>query len=342
VDDLVFSPCASVSRAPRPRGGAWIRRLLRWEAEAYRRGILRADAVLASTETLARQAAVMGRPARVVRNAFSLEMLIRSRAVAPGRRTGRPDRVVLGYASGTRTHDRDVERIAAPLRRVLDRHPNVDLWLVGPVRPGPALRALGSRIRRLPRVPWRELPPLLARFDVNLAPLVLSDPFCRAKSEIKYVEAALVRVPTVASPTEAYRRAIRPGENGLLAETERDWEEAVAGLVEDPDRRRRLGDRAFEDALARYHPAVRARELAEALDDLARLGRRPATLREPRPGRADPGRDDGAASPEAEAAGAPSLLRRAAYALRYRGPRVFCLQALACLRERYSRMALRD
>jgi hypothetical protein len=49
--------------------------------------------------------------------------------------------------------------------------------------------------------------------DINLAPLVMDNPFAQSKSEIKYMEAALVRAPTIASPTDAYRFAIRPGEN---------------------------------------------------------------------------------------------------------------------------------
>ena len=48
------------------------------------------------------------------------------------------------------------------------------------------------------------LPALISEVDINLAPLVDSI-FNRAKSEIKWIEAALVKVPTVASKIGAFQ-----------------------------------------------------------------------------------------------------------------------------------------
>ena len=66
-------------------------------------------------------------------------------------------------------------------------------------------------------MPWRNLPSIQVRFDINLAPLEINNPFGQSKSEIKYVEAALLRVPTIASPSDSYSAAIRHAENGYLA-----------------------------------------------------------------------------------------------------------------------------
>ncbi len=80
-------------------------------------------------------------------------------------------------------------------------------------------------------VPWRDLPEKLAKLDINIAPLVMNNPFGKSKSEIKYVEAGLVRVPTIASPTEAFKFAIQSGVNGILAADEEEWSDALAMLV---------------------------------------------------------------------------------------------------------------
>ena len=40
-----------------------------------------------------------------------------------------------------------------------------------------------------------------ARFDINLAPLEVGNPFCEAKSQLKFFEAGLVNCTTIASPT---------------------------------------------------------------------------------------------------------------------------------------------
>ena len=82
-------------------------------------------------------------------------------------------------------------------------------------------------------MPIAELPRELARFNINLAPVEISNPFCEAKSELKYFEAALVDVPTVASPTGPMRNTIRDRETGMLANTAQEWYVAIRSLVED-------------------------------------------------------------------------------------------------------------
>jgi len=109
---------------------------------------------------------------------------------------------------------------------------------------------------------------MLANFDINLAPLVSDNPFAQSKSEIKYMEAGLVKVPTVASPTDAFRYAIRPNENGFLAATEEEWVAALSMLVEQEGLRVATGEQAYEDVIERYHPAVRSMELMKTLDGI--------------------------------------------------------------------------
>ena len=45
---------------------------------------------------------------------------------------------------------------------------------------------------------WRELPELISNVDINIAPLK-DNIFNEAKSENKWIEASLVKVPTIAS-----------------------------------------------------------------------------------------------------------------------------------------------
>ena len=61
----------------------------------------------------------------------------------------------------------------------------------------PALTGLELQIEWRATVPLDTMPDEMARFDVNLAPLEAGNPFCEAKSELKFFEAALVDVPTV-------------------------------------------------------------------------------------------------------------------------------------------------
>jgi hypothetical protein len=173
--------------------------------------------------------------------------------------------VVLGYFSGTGSHNRDFASITPALLAILARYPQVWLHVSGHLALDSRFHAYRERIRRAPFVAWQELPNLVAQVDINLAPLEVENPFCQAKSEIKYTEAALVGVPTIASPTEAFSYAIQPGETGLLAGGMDAWVESLARLIDDPDERSRLGENARRAVYAAYAPQPRSLELLTTL-----------------------------------------------------------------------------
>ena len=75
----------------------------------------------------------------------------------------------------------------------------VRLVLIGPLELPQALSPCSDQVERIEFVDWRRLPFELARLDVCIAPLV-ANAFNHCKSDIKWMEASLVRIPTVASP----------------------------------------------------------------------------------------------------------------------------------------------
>ena len=272
IDDLVFES-AAFKWIDSPDFADPIRAsLYREEMQRNRRTLEASNGILASTDFLAQQARATNRPVHVLRNAFSLEMLelsnTASRQVHPA---ADAKKVVIGYASGTLTHNKDFALIRPALKQVMSRHPGVELWLVGPLDPGDDWGELAGRVRRLPLVPWRDLPAIQAQFDINLAPLRIDNPFGQSKSELKYVEAALVGRPTIASPSEAFQFAIRSGENGILAASPVEWEQALEGLITRPAERLAMGQFAYQDVLRRYHPERRSQELLEILAEFVPL-----------------------------------------------------------------------
>ncbi len=333
TDDLLFDPDAfqfidSPDFEDRRRVA-----LYQEEMHRYRRALELCDAVTTSTDYLAEQARPLGKPVWVLRNAFSLEMLARSQAAH--RRSRLTDgRVVIGYACGTPTHNRDFAVARPALQEILRRYPQVELWLVGPLNPGGGWGDCMARLKRIKLVPWRELPQILVQFDINIAPLVMDNPFALSKSEIKYVEAGLVRVPTVASPTDSFRFAIRPGENGFLAQNEHEWVQALAELIEQAELRTVIGERAYQDVLQRYHPEVRAREFVNTLDQISqRVISRP--FQRPSGSVATVASREGAMLLAREMQGmerSPLLWRWAWYSWRFRGPRTLLRQALVYCR----------
>ncbi|MEM1425793.1 MAG: glycosyltransferase, partial [Cyanobacteria bacterium P01_H01_bin.130] len=163
------------------------------------------------------------------------------------------DVVRLGYFSGTRTHQDDFDQCVTALATVMERFPQVHLRVVGHLTVPESLMApFGDRIETLPIVPWQELPKLYRAVDINLAPLNPDVPFTAGKSELKFVEAGIMGVPTVASQWGPYGQAIKSGRTGWLCATEADWVEGLTQLIQTPDLRQRLGEAAQAAVRDRY------------------------------------------------------------------------------------------
>lgn len=265
LDDLIFDPEVQ-NYIYSPDFADPIRlSLYKDDIRRYRRTLDLCDAAITSCDYLANSIRRLGKTAFVHRIAFSLEMqALAERAYHS--RIFDASRIVIGYASGTPTHERDFNQVAPALQLCLSRHPNVELWLVGRLDPGGDWGHLENQIKRYSFVSWRILPQLQVRFDINLAPLDIHNPFGQSKSENKYVEASLLRVPTIASPSESFLSAIRQGENGYLANDALDWEQYLEALVETMENRINLGEKAYQDVIKRYHPKVRAQQLVDTLN----------------------------------------------------------------------------
>jgi len=179
------------------------------------------------------------------RNVFVVpNMLAREDWPAAIRDVRKDGHLVIGWA-GSRSHMVDLKLLTGALERVLDEHENVEVQLAGmrevPFREHP-------RLKVLPPVPIEEYPALLAGFDIGIAPVVKGR-FNRCKSDLKFLEYAMVGVPTVASDIETYERSIRHGETGFLARNSKDWLKYLTMLVNKAELRESLrqGARAFAE-----------------------------------------------------------------------------------------------
>lgn len=272
TDDLIFDPQA-FGWIDSPDFRDPVRAALYQEEMARHRQTLAAvDGVWASTGYLAEHVRALGKPAWVHRNAASLEMA-RQSGLAMGQKRPPDGRLVLGYASGTPTHNRDFAGIAPALKEALRASPELDLWIIGYLDLDPGWEPWLGRVRRFEAVDWRELPFWLSKLDLNLAPLVAENPFSQSKSEIKFMEAAWVGVPTLAARTDAFETAIRDGENGFLASGSDEWAAKLA-LARQPEVRRTVANQAYQDAQRRYSPQARAGQALALLNETAAaLGR---------------------------------------------------------------------
>ncbi len=277
IDDLVFEPESTRWHRGVEHLSPDDRRAYHDGVSRYRATLMECDGAIVPTAFLADRVEALGKPAWLSRNCLDLEIVeLSDRAVAIRESDSpRRERVVVGYASGSRTHDWDFAEAAGPaLRRVMERHPNVVLRTVGPIELGDEWAAFSDRVEQRPAASWRRLPRLIADFDVSLAPLELDNPFCKAKSELKWMEAAACGVPTIASATDAFRYGVQDGATGLLARDTSEWESALEKLVVDRELRSSIGEDARRFVRRERTTAGQAARYEKTLGD-ARAAVRP-------------------------------------------------------------------
>lgn len=208
------------------------------------------DGYLTSTETLAEQIRkeFPGKPVVVNRNCASMEMQVLSHDAAELKEES--ERLYVAYFSGSKTHDQDFALIEDALLRVMDRHPNVYLKLVG-VLSEDKMKRVQNRIEKIGFMDWKKLPEQVASVDINLMPLENTLFHC-CKSENKWMEAALVKTPSVMSRNAEMELAVENGITGFLCSTTEEWENALEKLITDSDFRKAMGENANTAVMERY------------------------------------------------------------------------------------------
>jgi glycosyltransferase involved in cell wall biosynthesis len=163
-----------------------------------------------------------------------------------------PGVVRIGYFSGTSSHNQDFASVQNVLMEILRKNENVKLFLAGPLDVDNKLNKYKDRIVAMPFVPRNKYYENIWKVDINVAPLVLDDPFCEAKSEIKFTETGILKIPTVAVRNQTFSEAIEDGEDGFLADNKKEWVEKIEKLVKDEKLRKLMGEKARKKVLRDY------------------------------------------------------------------------------------------
>ena len=159
------------------------------------------------------------------------------------------NKVIMGYLSGSITHNDDFKLIIPTVIKLLQKYSNLYLKIVGLLDLPSEMECIKDKVITSPFVDWKELPKLIRSIDINLAPLEDSI-FNEAKSENKWMEAGLVKVPTVASNVGAFKTEIKDGVTGLLCNDAKEWEEKLSKLIEDGEFREKIANNAYDEVMS--------------------------------------------------------------------------------------------
>jgi len=278
VDDLMFEPeLAKVGIIDGIRSQGFREEEIQAFYGLVRHTLLLSDFATAPTRELSERLSRAGKPVWTIPNGYDAFTFKRSRLFVRRRSLMPTDGLIrLGYAAGSRTHQKDFALCADAVARILREHPECRLVLFRSaawnlnlldVEEYSSFTGLEDQIEWRNMVTLPDLPEELARFDINLAPLETGNRFCEAKSELKYFEAALAGVCTVASPTGPFQRAILNGQTGFLA-SNGDWYEILKRLVSNASLRKQTADAAHLHVLWPYGPECRVEHMASLFEFL--------------------------------------------------------------------------
>ena len=137
------------------------------------------------------------------------------------------DKFLIGYFSGSNSHQRDLEIVESAIIKLMDKYPDIYLKIVGYMSLSKEFEKLkkDGRILIDKFVPFQELQYKIGEVDLNIIPLQNHE-FNHCKSELKYFEASIVDVVSCATDNNVYHNIIEDGKDGFLC-TEMDWYDKI-------------------------------------------------------------------------------------------------------------------
>ena len=271
VDDLVFDDSLPVEQIDGIRSQRLDPQDYAASARRMRETLAAADLVVTPTRTLASAAQSFGFMASVLPNGHDAAFA-RNAVLARTRRGVVQDaRIRLGYAAGSRTHQRDLAVAAAAIASALSPT-STSGWCCS------AIRSTSPSSRTWPHGPtrssgvipcrWRTSPTSTPASTSTSRPWKWATTFCESKSALKFNEAALVGVPTIASPTRPFAEAMSPGIDGFLAGSTEQWETTLEALISDAALRHEVGERARREVLWRCGPELRTMQVTHVVESV--------------------------------------------------------------------------
>lgn len=254
IDDLIFLPeyaeTFSIIVNEQEKKSEYLRDFINYE-----KAFLSCDYGMTSTQFIAEQMKKHNKKAYLIYNGLNYTQLAISNKI----KKAQSDLLYISYLSGSKTHDKDFSAASPALAKIVSEYDNVRIRIVGYLNTNDLPLELLQKTETMCYMSWKRLLHESAKNFINIAPLDIDNPFCHAKSELKFFEAAIVGVPSVCSKTDTYNRCIKHGVNGMLASTDEEWYNAIKLLIEDKALYKSIVDNGYKYVQSRYTPPAIAK-----------------------------------------------------------------------------------
>ena len=185
------------------------------------------------------------------------------------KKKGKPG-IRIGWAGGM-THQKDLEILVPVIERIIAKNKNVTFVLCYGVpteyRNIPGVEYVGkwSRIDRYPQY-------LADRgLDIAVAPLV-DNAFNRGKSNLRWLEASALGIPTVAMNVGHFAETIQHGIDGFLADNADEMEKHIQTLIDDKRLRMGMGRAANIRTQTDFNVDIVLNSYLEAIETAIKIG----------------------------------------------------------------------
>lgn len=214
------------------------------KSERVRRLIEISDWLVVSTEQLKQSLKSFGKRITVIPNAIDTK-------IWEVKRKKRNDgKIKIGWI-GSGSHIADTPVVNEVFDEILKKYPNVEIHLCGFVRND---SQRGNReFHHAGTMNYKDYPQFLADLDLDIAVAPLIDTkFNRSKSNIKWLEHAMLEIPMVLSKIPPYQGTVKHEKTGFLAKSKHEWIKYLSMLIESKELREKIGKEAKKEVLKNY------------------------------------------------------------------------------------------
>ena len=208
------------------------------------------DGILVPTEELKKvvNGVFKNKTVLIQKDIASYEMRAISKRALSHRRI-RYDSVILGFIGDQETYNVEFSSIESIILEIMDEYPQVKLRVGGATEISKELEMMGERVKRWDEKRWIERPGLYSKIDIHLMP-ISKDPYYEVKSDTKWIEASLLKIPTVMSYDKKVNTLLKQGENVMLCRSKEEWKRGLSLLIENAELRVSMGEKAHEAVLS--------------------------------------------------------------------------------------------
>jgi glycosyltransferase involved in cell wall biosynthesis len=174
---------------------------------------------------------------------------------------------IIGYFSGSPSHNTDFRQCSDALLHIMSTYEDVYLKIVGFMNLPSSFSLLKKRIISTPLVDYSNLQIEIAEVDLNIIPLDKNQ-FTNCKSELKYFEASILKVPSIATDTYIYQKCIQHEFNGLLVKDNANWKESIERVYLDRAFSENLASEALKYCIEKYSNSNQVKKISSVFDEI--------------------------------------------------------------------------